>query len=81
MSQTKIPMTTKRNKIFHCMKDYYQEKGEMPMQWEIAEHFNIVAISTIQFHLKGMQERGWIKKLPGRKRAIALDLDGLHPIN
>ena len=36
---------------------------------------------TKKFHLKGMQERGWIKKLPGRKRAIALDLDGLHPIN
>jgi SOS-response transcriptional repressor LexA len=81
MSQTKIPMTKKQNEIFHFMKEYYQEKGEMPLQSEIADHFNILAMSTIQFHLKGMHERGWIRRLPGRKRAIALNLDGLHPLN
>ena len=70
-------MTKKQNQIFNFMKEYFEEKGEMPLQWEIADHFNILAMSTIQFHLKGMEERGWIRKLPGRKRAIALELDGI----
>tara|TARA_Y100001938_G_scaffold125599_1_gene176701 strand:- start:833 stop:1054 length:222 start_codon:yes stop_codon:yes gene_type:complete len=72
---TKIPMTKKQVEIFKFMKSYFEENGEMPLQWEIADHFNIVAISTIQFHIKGMVERGWLKKLAGRKRALALVLD------
>lgn len=72
---TKIPMTKKQVEIFNFMKTYFDEHGEMPLQWEIADHFNIVAISTIQFHIKGMVERGWLKKLAGRKRALALVLD------
>ena len=70
-------MTKKQNQIFNFMKEYFEEKGKMLLQWEIADHFNILSMSTIQFHLKGMEERGWIRKLPGRKRAIALELDGI----
>ena len=72
---TKIPMTKKQVEIFNFMKTYFDEHGEMPRQSDIADHFYILSISTVQFHLKGMVERGWVKKLPGRKRAIALVLD------
>ena len=52
----------------------------MPMQSEIQEHFGLKSLSTIQFHLKALEERGWITRLPNRQRAIALS-DSLHSSN
>ena len=80
MSQVKIPMTQKQILVYNFIKNYLQQNGLMPMQSEIQEHFGLKSLSTIQFHLKALEERGWIPRLPNRQRAIALS-DSLHSSN
>ena len=79
MSQVKIPMTKPQVRLFNFMKSYYEQNGQMPLQREMAENFKCSS-PTIQFHLKGLEKRGWITRIPGAERAIALS-DSLHSSN
>ena len=76
MSQIKIPMTKPQAKLFNFMQSYYDLHGQMPLQREMAENFKCCK-PTIQFHLKGLEKRGWIRRIPGETRAIGLS-DSLH---
>ena len=80
MSQAKIAMTQKQIQVYNFIKNYFEQHGVMPMQKEIKEHLGLKGFSTVQFHLKALEERGWITRLPNRQRAIALS-DSLHSSN
>ena len=71
MSQVKIPMTKPQTRLFNFMQSYLDTHGQMPLQREMAENLKC-SKPTIQFHLKGLEKRGWIKRIPGDARAIAL---------
>ena len=71
MSQVKIPMTKPQVRLFNFMKSYYEQNGVMPLQKTMADQFK-VSKTTVQFHLKGLEKRGWITRIPGAERAIAL---------
>ena len=47
---------------------------------EIADHFGLKSRSTIHNHIHKIERRGWIKRIPGAERAIALS-DSLHSSN
>ena len=72
MSQVKIPMTKKQNSIYNFIRTYKNIHDECPTYQEIADHFGIKSRSTIHVHIDKIEKRGWIKRIPGGRRAIAL---------
>ena len=72
MSQVKIPMTKKQNSIYNFIMTYKNIHDECPTYQEIADHFGIKSRSTIHVHIDKMEKRGWIKRIPAGRRAIAL---------
>ncbi len=80
MSQVKIPMTKKQNSIYNFIKTYKNTHDVCPTYQEIADHFGLKSRSTIHNHIHKIERRGWIKRIPGAERAIALS-DSLHSSN
>ena len=55
---------------------YLQDHGYMPLTREIADYFTTrddrVSDQLIQYRLKSLEKKGWIKLVPLKKRGIIL---------
>ena len=61
-----------QRKIYDCIADSIQKKGYPPSVREIGELVGLKSPSTVHFHLKHLEEAGYIEKGPGKGRAISL---------
>jgi repressor LexA len=64
-------MTERQREVLEFIKRFHAERGLPPSLREIAEHFGI-AVRAVQDHLKAIEKKGGIRRLPGRSRGIQL---------
>lgn len=62
-------MTERQKEILSFIEDYIRENGIAPSIREIARRFGI-QIKAVQDHIKALERKGVIKKLPGKGRGI-----------
>ncbi|MBU4338176.1 transcriptional repressor LexA [Patescibacteria group bacterium] len=66
-------MLTKRQKeILDFVENYSQKKGYAPSFEEIKKHLKLASVSTVHFHIKKLQESGWLKKQENTARTISV---------
>jgi SOS-response transcriptional repressor LexA len=68
---TVTPLTPSQKAVFDVLARYYAENGYMPSHSELGLLMG-KGYSTIHRHIEGCIERGWLRKIPGKSRAISL---------
>lgn len=64
-------MLTKRQKqIIKFIKDFKGKNGYAPSLEEIRRHLGVSSVSTVHFHLKKMQDEGFIEKHSNKPRSL-----------
>lgn len=67
-----IGLTRKQTECFDFMTQRKQETGIMPTLQEISDHLGYSSKSRVYGLLESMQERGVIRRLPGKARAVEI---------
>lgn len=65
-------ITEKQILVYNFLRVYIHEKGMAPTQDEIRAAMKLKSKSGVHRLLQGLQERGWIRMMGGRSRAIEL---------
>lgn len=64
-------MLTKRQKqILEYVGNYIEKYDYAPSYDEIKKHLNLSSVSTIHFHIKTLEDRGFLRKLNNQPRSI-----------
>lgn len=67
------PLSPKQQQIYDYIVSFQGEHGYPPSVREIGEAVALKSPSTVHFHLKGLEEKGFITKAEGKTRAITLN--------
>ena len=65
-------LTEKQREIYDYIKWFLRERSYSPSVREIAAAVGLKSPSTVHFHLKAMEEQGFLTRRQGRTRSIAL---------
>ena len=68
----KFNLTKKQLKLFNFIKKYIDENNIAPSYEEMKKGTGSSTKCTIFTKINQLQERGWIKKLPGKNRSITI---------
>lgn len=67
-----MSLTPKQQRVLQFIKDYSGRRGYAPSQWEIAKHFRLKSLGSIQDYLNALEAKGYLTKPWNGKRAIQL---------
>ncbi len=65
-------LTPKQMEVFTFLDQSISKSGVCPSYREIAKACNLTSISNISFHINSLEARGFIRKIPFKKRAIEI---------
>lgn len=65
-------LTTQQKNCVDFLRSYRDERGVMPSFQEIANHMGLKSLSRIHFLMLSLEERGVIRRLASKARAIEL---------
>jgi repressor LexA len=68
----KMPLTKRQLEIVGFIREFLGQHGYSPTLEEIGLHFRMASLNAVYKHLKALEERGFIKRLPGQARSIQL---------
>lgn len=69
-------MLTKRQKeVLDFIKKYTKKQGYSPSMEEMRRELNLASVSTVHFHVKKLEDGGFLKKQENKARAIKLDVE------
>ena len=71
----KPKLTDAQNAVLHFIEEYFAEHSIMPTTWEIAKNLRFKSQTAAANHLKALEKRGAIKRLPRKARGIVLVKD------
>lgn len=63
-------MTQKQTSILLFIKDFLQKKGFFPSYRDIQTAFGFRSLNAVVRHLAAIEQKGYIKRVPGRARAL-----------
>ncbi|MGB6220488.1 transcriptional repressor LexA [Haloferula sp.] len=71
------PLTQRQQEIFDYLKESQRIRGVMPSTREIQDSFGFASQTAAMSHLRALERKGVIQRLPGKARAVILaeDLD------
>ena len=74
MSET---LTKRQEEILDYLKEYQRDLGVMPSTREIQHHFGFASQTAAMSHLRALEKKGAIQRLPNKARAVVFpeDLD------
>lgn len=64
-------ITARQNQILEFIKKFFREHGFQPSLREIGGYFNI-APSSVLGHLKALEKKGFIRRLPLKPRCLEI---------
>ncbi len=74
-----MKLTKRQQELIDYLKNQHAESGIMPSTREIQEHFGFASQTAAVSHLRALERKGAIKRLPNKARALVLvDEDGLE---
>ena len=65
-------LTKKQKQVLDFIEKYKNKKGYAPSLEEIKKHLKLASVSTAHYHIKKLQERGYLKKEKNQPRGIAV---------
>ena len=65
-------LTAKQQKCFKFIKNYIAKKTVPPSYQEIAEAVGLKSKNSINARVNQLEDRKWIKRLPGKARSIQI---------
>jgi len=68
----KYGITKKQLKLFNFLKDYIKKNITSPSYDEMMVALDLNSKCTISAKLKQLEQRGWIRKLPGKNRSLQI---------
>lgn len=70
-------LTQRQEEILEYLKGYQRELGVMPSTREIQHHFGFASQTAAMSHLRALEKKGAIQRLPNKARAVVFpeDLD------
>jgi LexA DNA binding domain len=69
-------LTSRQQRILQAIADFAQRRGYAPTMREIGEAAGLTSTSSVSYRLSVLQRRGYLRRDPGRPRAIELRLPG-----
>ena len=66
-------LTIKQKKLLDYIKSYYEDKDLFPTFEEMKDNLSIKSKSGIYKLLSSLEEKGYIKKIPHKARALKLN--------
>lgn len=78
------PLTPRQTEILHFLRDFSQERGYWPSIRDIQQHFRFRSTNAVAGHLRALEEKKAITRIPGQARTFRLnqfaeDFDALPP--
>ena len=64
-------ITKKQKEVLEFIKNYQERREYAPSLEEIKKHFKLASVSTAHFHVKKLQDKGFLIKEEHRPRAIS----------
>lgn len=71
-----MTVTKRQKQIMDFIIPFIEKQGYAPSIGEIQEHFKINSPATVHQHLKNLEEKGVIRRIPNRHRSIEVTADG-----
>jgi len=68
-------LTSRQEELLEYLKKYHRRTGVMPSTREIQQHFGFASQTAAIGHLRALEKKGIIQRLPGKARALALASD------
>ena len=65
--------TERQRQIASFLDSESRKRGISPTQREIAEHFGFASLNSVRSHLRLMEKKGMLKRLPGKARGLTLN--------
>ena len=63
-------LTNRQQELLDFLRKYHSETGLMPSTREIQHHFGFASQTAAVSHLRALEKKGVIKKMPGKARAL-----------
>lgn len=74
-----MKLTARQQELLDYLKDEHARAGIMPSTREIQEHFGFASQTAAVSHLRALERKGVLKRLPNKARALVLvEEDGLE---
>ena len=65
-------LTSRQQQILSFIQDCHRETGLVPTLQETATHFGFRSPNSVRQHLRLIEKKGFVHRLPGRSRALVL---------
>lgn len=65
-------LTGRQKQVLGCIIDYQREHGFSPSIRDLCEMTGLRSSSSIHFHLKALEEKGYIERLRECPRAVSI---------
>lgn len=65
-----MPVTRRQREILEFIREFLAEHGYSPTLEEIAHRFGVASLNGVHKHLKGLEQRGFIRRLSHQARSI-----------
>jgi len=69
-------LTWRQQRILQAIADFAKRRGYAPSLREIGEAAELASTSSVSYQLSVLQRKGYLRRVPGRPRAIELRLPG-----
>ena len=66
------PLTSRQTEVLDYIRDTHKRRGYPPTVRDIGEALGMRSPSTVHFHLNALIEKGWLRREPGKPRAIQI---------
>jgi repressor LexA len=67
-----VQLTARQKQVFAFYKDQHRQTGIFPTLREVANHFGIKSLNAVRQHLRLIEKKGVMHRVPGRARAMEL---------
>lgn len=68
-------MTYRQQEVLGFLQCYMREQGTWPSFREIESHFGFKSTNAVMGHLKALERKGYISRVPGQARTFRITLD------
>jgi len=69
------PLTYRQQEVLGFLQFYMREQGTWPSFREIESHFGFKSTNAVMGHLKALERKGYISRVPGQARTFRITLD------
>ena len=71
-NSTPMPLTGKQQQALDTIQAFKEAMGYMPTARELGEALHLASPCFAQHHLKVLQRKGYIRRVPGKARCLAV---------